>query len=102
LATLEELERPSEDRSRSLRSIVDRVRPSVEPLLQEHDHKEDLVHHAVRANITMSSNQLRHGSEVLEHLIENEGLMVVGAEYSLETGVVDFFDGVDFNQDQPS
>jgi carbonic anhydrase len=53
-----------------------------------------LVRHAVRANIRASANHLRHGSEVIEQLIQKEGLMVVGAEYSLETGIVDFFDGV--------
>ena len=49
---------------------------------------------AVRANIRVSASQLRHGSDVLETLILKEGLLVVGAEYSLDTGVVDFFDGV--------
>lgn len=95
-ATLEELGRPSEAQSRYLRSIVDRIRPSVETLLATElkDHPEDLVRQAVRANIRVSANHLRHGSEVLEQLIQNEGLVVVGAEYSLETGVVDFFDGV--------
>jgi carbonic anhydrase len=53
-----------------------------------------LVTHAVRANIRASANHLRHGSEVLEQLIQDDGLLVVGAEYSLETGEVDFFDGV--------
>jgi carbonic anhydrase len=96
LATLEELERPAQAQSRSLRSIVDRVRPSVETLMAtELRHQpQALVHHAVRANIRVSASQLRHGSELLEDLIEHEGLMVVGAEYSLETGLVDFFDGV--------
>ena len=96
LATLEELRRPSESQSRNLRSIVDRVRPSVEPLLAG-PHSADpaaLVEQAVRANVRVSVNQLRHGSEVLEQLIQEQGLAVVGAEYSLETGVVDFFDGV--------
>jgi carbonic anhydrase len=96
IATLEELQRPSENQSRHLRSIVDRVRPSVETLLAtplKQDHAA-LVHHAGRANIRASVNQLRHGSDVLEQLIQNEGLLVVGAEYSLETGVVDFFDGI--------
>ena len=96
LATLEELMRPRESQSRNLRSIVDRVRPSVEALLAtelKHD-PETLVRQAVRANVRVSANQLRHGSEVLEQLIEKEGLLVVGAEYSLETGVVDFFEGV--------
>jgi carbonic anhydrase len=96
LATLEELRRPTESQSRNLRSIVDRVRPSVEALLQTKPrHDEDgLVREAVRANVRVSANQLRHGSEVLEQLIQERGLAVVGAEYSLETGVVDFFDGV--------
>lgn len=95
LATLEDLERPAENRSPNLRSIVDRIRPSVEPLLEsdpQHDRSE-LVHHAVRANIRASASQLRHGSEILERLVQEDGLMVVGAEYSLHTGIVDFFDG---------
>jgi carbonic anhydrase len=95
-ATLEQLARPVRDQSRNLRSIVDRIRPAVEGLLERvppHDART-LEQHAVRANIRMSSAQLRHGSELLEQLIEKDGLVVVGAEYSLETGVVDFFDGV--------
>jgi carbonic anhydrase len=93
LATLEELQQPTAQ-SRHLRSIVDRVRPSVEALLAtELRHEpEVLVRQAVRANIRVSANHLRHGSEVLEQLIQGDGLLVVGAEYSLETGVVDFFD----------
>jgi len=95
LATLEELQQPT-DQSRNLRSIVDRVRPSVEALLAtelRHD-PEALVRQAVRANIRASADHLRHGSEVLEQLVQTNGLLVVGAEYSLETGVVEFFDGV--------
>ena len=93
-ATLEELRRPNENQSRNLRAIVDRVRPSVEGLLAtdlRHDEAA-LVREAVRANIRASVNHLRHGSELLEQIIQDEGLWVVGAEYSLETGIVDFFD----------
>lgn len=96
LATLEELRRPTESHSRNLRSIVDRVSPSIEEMLETdtgHDH-DTLVRKAVRVNIRTSANHLRHGSEVLEQLIQTEGLRVVGAEYSLETGAVEFFDGV--------
>jgi carbonic anhydrase len=42
--------------------------------------------------VSASVNHLRHDSEVLARLIENDGLLVVGAEYSLETGEVEFFD----------
>lgn len=96
LATLEQLERPTGSQSPNLRSIVDRVRPAVEGLLStglQHD-REALVRQAVRANIRASANFLRHGSAILEQLIQGDGLLVVGAEYSLDTGVVDFFDGV--------
>jgi len=96
VATLEELGRPSRDQSRNLRAIVDRIRPSLEPLLAANPRPSSdlLVEQAVRANIRASANHLRHGSEVLEQLIQKDGLLVVGAEYSLETGLVDFFDGL--------
>jgi carbonic anhydrase len=96
LATLEELQQPTNSQSRNLRSIVGRVRPAVEALLAT-DLRRDpdaLVGHAVRANIRASADHLRHGSDILEQLIERNGLLVVGAEYSLESGLVDFFDGV--------
>jgi carbonic anhydrase len=95
LATLEELRRPRESQSRNLRSIVDRIRPSVESLLATdlRSDRDALVSAAVRANVRAAANQLRHGSEVVEQLIKDDGLLVVGAEYSLETGLVDIFDG---------
>lgn len=94
-ATLEELQLPVKGRSPNLRAVVDRIRPSVEPILESYmgDNREQLMRLAVRANIRNAANHLRHGSRVLEHWIANEGVMVVGAEYSLETGIVDFFDG---------
>ena len=96
LATLEQLGRRSEDQSRNLRSIVDRIRPSVEPLLRTELRRDPdaLVREAVRANVRMSADHLRHGSEILEQLIQNDGLQVIGAEYSLDSGIVEFFDGV--------
>ncbi len=96
LATLEELQQPTASQSRNLRSIVDRVRPSVAALLAtELRHDPDaLVRQAVRANVIGSADHLRHGSDVLVRLIREDGLLVVGAEYSLETGLVEFFDGL--------
>jgi carbonic anhydrase len=96
LATLEELQQPTANQSRNLRSIVERVRPSVEALMKTELAKDmdALVRHAVRANVRASVNHLRHGSDVLEELILHDGLRVVGAEYSLDTGVVEFLDGV--------
>ncbi len=93
-ATLAELQRPTENQSRNLRSIVDFVRPSVEKLLEtglKYD-LDTLTQYAIHANIRASVRQMRHGSPMLEQLIQSEGLLVVGAEYSLDTGIVDFFD----------
>jgi carbonic anhydrase len=94
-ATLQQLARPWQEQSRNLSSIVDRIRPAVMGLLEGPPRDpETLERLAVRANIRMAADHLRHGSAVLEQLIHDDGLVVVGAEYSLETGVVDFFDGV--------
>ena len=93
-ATIEELQQRGETPSRNLRSIVDRVRPAVEVLL-ETEFRHDLAalaRHAVRANVNASVSHLRHGSEILEQLGQEEGLVVVGAEYSPEDGTVEFFD----------
>jgi carbonic anhydrase len=95
-ATLEELTRPTVDQSRNLRSIVDRIRPAVAPLLVTELARDPaaLLREAVRSNIRVAADHLRHGSHVLERLIQKDGLLVVGAEYSLESGLVDFFDGL--------
>ncbi len=96
LATLEELQRPTVGRPRNFRSIVDPIRCAVEPLLEREPgwDRESLVREAVRANIRASTDHLRRKSETLKQLIQNDGLLVIGAEYSLETGLVDFFYGM--------
>ena len=96
-ATLDELRRPSESRSRNLASIVDRISPAVSHLLAEHeeDDTDTLIDDAVRANILASVEQLRHGSDILEDLLDNDELMIVGAEYCLESGRVDFLEGAE-------
>ena len=94
-ATIEQLRRTTVSESPHVSSIINRVRPIVQGLLETDvsDDPEALVRQAVRANVRASADHLRHGSQVIESLIESEGLLVVGAEYSLETGIVDFFDG---------
>ena len=94
--TLDELRQPREDQSRNLRSIVERIRPSVEGLLETdlRNDPETLVKHAIRTNVRVAGNYLRHGSKLLEQMIDQDSLLVVGAVYSLETGEVEFFDGL--------
>jgi len=94
IATLKELSLEQTHRSPNLRAIVDRVRPAIEPIVQAHTHSDEatLTGAAVRANILASVDKLSHGSLILEQLIESGELTIVGAEYSIETGKVEFFD----------
>lgn len=95
VAALKELSLEQTHRSPNLRAIVDRVRPAIEPVIAAHaDSAEDeLTAAAVRANILASVERLSNGSLILEQLINSGDLVVVGAEYSIETGNVEFFDG---------
>jgi carbonic anhydrase len=92
LATIDALRTPTGNHSRHQLAIVDRVRPAVEGLLATDLARDQpaLVQEAVRSNIRASVNHLRHGSQLLEQLVENEGLLIVGAEYAVETGKVEF------------
>jgi carbonic anhydrase len=93
LATLEEV-RHATGHLPNLMSIVDRIRPTVETLLalQKAPDEAELVRQAVRANVRASVDHLRHGSALLEALIREGRLSVVGAEYSLDTGRVEFLE----------
>lgn len=95
-ATLEYIARPQDESLHPLRSIVERVRPAIEPLTQTGlaSDPAELRRQCVRANVRAGANHLRHGSPALEGLVLEGRVVVVGAEYDLETGVVDFFDGV--------
>jgi carbonic anhydrase len=92
MATLDDLEKPSQQQSCNVLSIVSRIRPTVEPLFETElrNNPEQLLESAIRANTLASTNQLRHGSPMLEQLIQQDELTIVGAEYSLEAGKVDF------------
>lgn len=93
-ATLEDLQDPAGHHSPNLRDIVERIRPAVEMVVAENAHADagDLALRAMRANIAYSVDHLRHDSPLMEQLIRDEGVLVIGAEYSLETGEVTFFD----------
>ena len=93
-AALQEARAPG-PQTKSILSIVRRVRPSVASALEANPDApfEVLLAKAIRLNIRSSVSMLRNASALLEGLIENGRLAVVGAEYSLESGVVDFFEG---------
>ena len=93
LGTLERLRRPVAPLSPHTRFISDLIKPAVADLMAPElgYDRETLIRKSVRANVQQSVEQLRHGSTILENLIQTDQLLVVGAEYSLETGRVEFF-----------
>jgi carbonic anhydrase len=95
LATLEEILGQPSTQSRNLRSIVDRIRPAIEIMLSGRGgaDPESVMRDAVRANVLAAVSHLTHGSALLEELVTHDGLLVVGAEYSLESGIVTFLEG---------
>lgn len=98
-ACVETLINPEQYYSPNLQSIVDRIRPSVYNLHElasasGHDvDADELIRRGIRANVRMSVSQLKHGSRILEDMVNANELLIVGAEYDLETGVVNFLDG---------
>lgn len=93
-ATIKQLKLPLDQRSENLNAIVSRIRPAVETLLETDltNRPEELMRAAVRSNVRACVAHLQHGSKLLEQLTNSNGLQIVGAEYCLETGVVEFFD----------
>ena len=97
-ACVDALINPEQNYSPNLQSIVDRIRPSVYNLHElatangQDVDADELVNRSISANVRMSVSQLKHGSRALEDLTSSGQLLVVGAEYDLETGKVRFLD----------
>jgi len=94
-AAIESITNAQAPTSRGLESIVNRVRPAIEALVHTSlaSEPERLRREAMRANVRASVNHLRHGSEILERLALEDGLVVVGAELDLTTGEGRFLNG---------
>lgn len=99
-ATLDEIERPSGTLTPALRALIDRIRPAVEharadvstgPVLQGTERRR-VLDDAMRENVLVAVRGLGVESPLLGRMVRDDGLLIVGAEYSLETGVVDFLD----------
>ena len=92
-ATVHALETGLGSESKNIRSITDRIAPHIEHLVRPGQRKS-IVREAMRANVRAAVDHLRHGSRLLEELVLDRRVSVVGAEYELETGAVHFFDGL--------
>lgn len=92
-ATVGEIKQPSGNLSPNLSAIVKQIQPTVQALINDGlgEDEANLISSATRANIQASVTKLTQNSEVLRDLVTNDGLRIIGAEYSLETGIVEFF-----------
>jgi len=97
-ACVETLINPDQQFSPNLRSIVDRIRPSVYNLHEIYTangqdiDEQELINRGIKANVRMSVTQLKHGSRILEDAVNNGSLIIVGAVYDLDTGKVTFIE----------
>lgn len=90
-ATLDALATGLGPASKNQRAITDRIAPHVQAIARS-GSGGDLHREAMRANVRASVDHLRHGSQILEELVLKQRVAVVGAEYEIETGQVQFFD----------
>ncbi|GJM42911.1 MAG: carbonic anhydrase [Ardenticatenaceae bacterium] len=92
--TLAEMATPTPTLSPNLQSLVDRIRPSITPLLEKIDlsDPQTLMPQAIQANVHQSVTQLKQNSDIVQNLIQTDDLQIIGAEYSLATGQVTFYD----------
>ena len=97
-ACVETLINPDQQFSPNLRSIVDRIRPSVYNLHEIYTANgqdidaQELINRGIKANVRMSVTQHKHGSRILEDAVNNGSLIIVGAVYDLDTGKVTFIE----------
>jgi carbonic anhydrase len=93
-ATVQALETGHGSESKNIRAITDRIAPHLEHVVRHPTDGKPSIEAAIRANVRACTHHLRHGSRLLEDLVLAGRVVVVGAEYELETGQVHFFDGV--------
>ena len=94
-ATLQQLRLPVPNISPHLESIIEHVRPAFRGLTgpDAEDEDEGLLERAIRANVATQTDKLREASTILRKLEQDDGLLIVGALYSLRTGGVEFLGG---------
>ncbi len=92
-ATIDSLLSDPDQMSPNLASIVDRLKPAVSPVINDDivRDRSSLMKKAMQANIEYSTQQLQIRSKIIRDLINNKQLKIVGAEYSIETGEVEFY-----------
>jgi carbonic anhydrase len=83
-----------EQESENFRVLLDQIRPAVKRAVERGGSCAfpALIDRVGRENVRLAVNEIRNSSGIIRRLVEHDGLLVVGAEYSLATGAVAFFD----------
>lgn len=92
-ATLNHIENPQTISSENIHDIVSRIKPHIFTISQmheiSHDHKLEL---AVEANVLASVSQLSHSSRLIEALVDEGSMKILGAVLDLNSGKVEFLE----------
>lgn len=100
-ATVRSIEKNQSSESENLRAITGRIAPNIESLVNGSVCEGDLQRRAMRANVRASVERVRSGSPLMDKLVRAGRVVIVGAEYELETGAVHFFHGLEALSAEP-
>jgi carbonic anhydrase len=79
--------------SENIHDIVSRIRPHIFPIAQMQDLSDDeKMTQAIEANVRASVGQLAHSSRLIEGLVLEGKIQIIGAVLDLASGLVDFFE----------
>ena len=92
IATLEDLENQTGAGTVHLEGVVSQIQPAVQAVLdrQQGADREEIIAGAVRENVRHAMADMQRDSTVIADAVSDDA-MIVGAEYSLHTGIVEFF-----------
>ncbi len=91
-ASIEEFHKPSAGLSFGLSDLLGRIQPVVEKELETNPDLKDLESRVVKANVKAVVQTLLAESELIATKASSGKIKIVGAEYSIHSGIVDFFD----------
>jgi len=95
-ATVDAVVSSSPALSPGLDSLISTITPAVKTVMANNTNldTETLIARSIQENVRNSVKELQANSEILKDILINDDLLILGAEYNLETGAVNFFDGM--------
>lgn len=91
-STIDHIENSHAISSENIHDIVSRIKPHIFPITQLGLSPEEMQARAVEANVRASVSQLSHSSRLVEGLMSQGKLQILGAVLDLATGRVAFLE----------